>query len=795
MSRVEQHHSGFLLTRQWRDTPTGIELEYWLRTAEGPVQLLVPAQRAVFFLPRQHLSRAAELMRAFSGWQPGAVTLRDFSMREVVAVYFQSQRVMRQARDVLLAAGLDAFESDISPADRFLMERHIRGNLRCKGETSAQGLYARVASEQVAAAESGPPLKVISLDIETAMQGLQLYSVAIYAVDGDAVVTRVWMVSEQAVAGVDEVFADQRALLLALLQWLETYDPDIIVGWNVVNFDMWFLEQLCRHCGVAFTLGRARTKIHWRNLDDDGQRRAMLVPGRVVLDGIEVLKAATYQFESYALDVVASQVLGDGKLISGPDSGEKITQLFDTDKAALADYNLQDCKLVWDLFQQLNLLDFAVARTRMTGLPLDRIGGSVAAFDFRYLPLLHRAGFVAPNAHHLEKAQPSPGGFVMDSRPGLYDHVLVLDFKSLYPSIIRSFHIDPLGMVYGLEADLDQSQLVPGFNGAWFAKHRALLPSLIEELWALRDEARSTNDKALSQAIKILMNSFYGVLGARGCRFFDPRLASSITRRGHQIIQQTAAEIERMGWQVIYGDTDSVFVWLESVDSDAAAMAVGEQLQQQLNHWWGQRLQQEYGVDSALELEFETHFQRFLMPRVRGSDAGSKKRYAGVVVDAAGERQLVFKGLETVRSDWTPLAREFQAELYRRIFFELPYRDYIVDTVRQVLAGQLDDKLVYRKRLRRRLQDYQRNIPPHVQAARKAVAQLQAKVQRGDWVEYIMTVNGPEPAALRGSAIGLSPIDYQSYIDRQLAPVADGILSFLGESLQGLTDQQIALSF
>ncbi len=98
--------------------------------------------------------------------------------------------------------------------------------------------------------------------------------------------------------------------------------------------------------------------------------------------------------------------------------------------------------------------------------------------------------------------------------------------------------------------------------------------------------------------------------------------------------------------------------------------------------------QQVYGLESALELEFETHYQRFLMPTIRGSETGSKKRYAGLVKDADGEH-IVYKGLETVRTDWTQLAQEFQQELYQRVFHRQPYQDYVRDYVAQHAGGRI----------------------------------------------------------------------------------------------------------
>ncbi len=142
---------------------------------------------------------------------------------------------------------------------------------------------------------------------------------------------------------------------------------------------------------------------------------------------------------------------------------------------------------------------------------------------------MHRLGYVAPNLGDVPP-QASPGGYVMDSRPGLYDSVLVLDYKSLYPSIIRTFLIDPVGLVEGL-AQPDDQHSIEGFLGARFSRDKHCLPGIVSQIWHGRDEAKRQHNKPLSQALKIIMNAFYGVLGTSACRFFDPRLASSITMR------------------------------------------------------------------------------------------------------------------------------------------------------------------------------------------------------------------------------------------------------------------------
>ncbi|MDZ7925336.1 MAG: DNA polymerase domain-containing protein [Marinagarivorans sp.] len=287
----------------------------------------------------------------------------------------------------------------------------------------------------------------------------------------------------------------------------------------------------------------------------------------------------------------------------------------------------------------------------------------------------------------------------------------------------------------------------------------------------------------------MIMNSFYGVLGSTGCRFFDPRVCSSITLRGHQILQQTQHWIEAQGHQVIYGDTDSVFVWVGNERSEQQALDIGKKLAVILNHNWQQKLQADYGIVSALEIEFETHYLKFLMPTIRNSTQGSKKRYAGLI-NKKGEQKIIFKGLENVRTDWTELAKHFQKTLYTMVFNGDAVEAYIQKTTLEVLNGQRDHELIYAKRLRQHLELYQKNVPPHVQAARKLPPQQQPK--RGETVSYLLTVNGPEPIT-DDNPKPASAIAYDEYIERQLKPVADSVLQFIGLNFDEITSSQLNL--
>lgn len=781
----ERTTKGLVLTRQWTDTGNGQHLIFWLATDEGPLRLEYANQESVFFLARSDLKRATKLLDPKINWRHAAVALKCFGQQDELAVacYFRNQRDLGFARTTLSQNGITAFEADIRPTDRFLMERFIKGTVEVAGE-QIEGPGAPCMFEpRLRAADYQPTLSVVSLDIETSVSKGHIISIAVQSAS-DRQVFMLADPGESSAISWLEFVPDEKTLIERFLDWFSQLDPDVIIGWSVVAFDLRYIAERCDHLGVLFSLGRDGLPVSWREATRGQQRLFAMVPGRVVLDGIELLRTATYSFESFSLENVSRELLGRGKLIHDVDArASEIEVLHAQDKDALARYNLEDCALVLDIFQHTNLTEFAVSRSCLTGLEMDRPGGSVAAFDFLYLPKLHRAGYVAPVVDENNIVH-SPGGYVLDSLPGLYKHVIVLDFKSLYPSIIRSFHVDPLAMI------APDEERIEGFLEASFSKNHCILPRIIEGLWQARDEAKQAQDAAGSQAIKIIMNSFYGVLGTPGCRFFDPRLASSITLRGHQILQKTRDLIEAQGYPVIYGDTDSVFVLMDRPSLDVAA--AGSELAAYLNQWWQDELRETYGAHSHLEIEFETHFQRFFMPTVRGSVVGSKKRYAGLVYEE-GEPRLIFKGLESVRSDWSPLAREFQQELFRRVFFDEPVEDYIADTVRQVLDAELDHKLTLRRRLRRKLDDYVKNVPPHVRAARLADARriekgLEPAYRHGGWIEYRMTINGPEPTAFSESIV-----DYDFYIERQLAPIADAVLVFRQTTLAELIDRQLGL--
>ncbi|MEB0043265.1 DNA polymerase II [Pseudomonas sp. MH10] len=781
---------GFVLTRHWRDSALGTEVEFWLATDNGPRHIRLPHQPSVAFIPVEQQERAKSLLRSERNVELRPLDLCDFRHRPVLGLYCQQHRQLMNVDKQLRAFGVDVYEADVRPPERYMMERFITAPVTFSGKPGANGLL--LDAQMKPAPEYRPSLKLVSLDIETTAQG-ELYSIALEGCGQ----RQVYMLGPP--NGVeDEVdflfeYCDSRAQLLEKLnEWLVRHDPDAIIGWNLVQFDLRVLHEHAQRLNVPLRLGRGGEEMGWRQHGTRNNHYFASAAGRLIIDGIEALRSATWSFPSFSLENVAQSLLGEGKAINNAyQKMDEINRMFAEDKPALARYNLKDCELVTRIFAKTELLTFLLERASVTGLPADSSGGSVAAFSNLYMPLMHRQGFVAPNLGE-RPPEASPGGFVMDSKPGLYESVLVLDYKSLYPSIIRTFLIDPVGLVEGIRQPGD-AESVPGFRGARFSRTRHCLPAIISRVSEGREVAKRERNAPLSQALKIIMNAFYGVLGSSGCRFFDPRLASSITLRGHEIMRKTRELIEAEGHAVIYGDTDSTFVWLRRTHTEEDAARIGRALVLHVNQWWRGYLQQTFGLDSVLELQLETHFRRFLMPTLRGAEEGSKKRYAGLVTRADGRDEMVYKGLETVRTDWSPLAQQFQQELYERIFNRQPYQDYVRDYVRKTLKGELDDLLIYRKRLRRKLDDYQRNVPPHVRAARIAdeYNDQQGRPQQyqsGGWISYVMTTAGPEPLETQAA-----PIDYDHYVTRQLQPVADAILPFVNDDFSTLVGGQMGL--
>ena len=717
-------------------------------------------QRPHFYIRERDANTAADL-RARGAQSADRVT---FAGEPACRIEVESPSDVPALRDRLHANGIDTFEADVRFALRYLIERCIKGGCEIAGPVQpGKGIDWVFDNPNLSPAHVRIDPKVLSFDIETDAKGERLLAISLFATGIDEV-----LIVDGSGRPMPERATrceNEYAALDAFCDRIRTFDPDVITGWNTIDFDLTALQRIALRLNHPFQLGRDAGALRIRKAEGyfgSGQANA---PGRLALDGIDLLRGAFIRMDDYSLDAVAREVLGEGKAVSG-DVRDRIGEIMHNyrhDLPAFALYARTDARLAFQIVDKLNLIPLAFARSELTGMTPDRVAASIASFDFLYLSELEHRRIVAPTVRsddsRVHVAQ--QGGHVLEPITGLHPNVWVFDFKSLYPSIIRTFNIDPLSYV---EDGSSTEDLIQTPGGA-FRRELAILPRMLDELFPRREAAKKAGDDVAANAIKILMNSFYGVLGTPACRFYNPALANSITGTGRELLLWSKQWFETKGFTVLYGDTDSLFV--SSGMSDAQdALENGRGLAATLNSELGSYIENRWRVASRLELKFEKLYVKLFLPTARHSTRGASKRYAGL---PHGSDTVHFVGMEVVRRDWTALAKQVQRELYLRLFNDEPVDLYLFDVVKQVRSGKLDEALVYRKNLRKGAEDYTATTPPHVVAARKSTQAT------GRLISYVMTAAGPEPIDNVQH-----PLDREHYVLKQIKPVAEPVLATLG---------------
>ena len=767
---------GFVLTPTYRIVAGRPEVHLHAVLESGEPALVVDDRFRPYFFVRA--ADADGLRRVAPDARVTPTELVTFAEEPVVRVEVGLPGDVPPLRMRLGEAGVACYEADVRFAYRYLIDRGIRGAFAVNGAFERRPGVGRVyRNPDLEPARFAPRLRVLSFDLETSPDAQRLYSVAVTGAGGD----RVFLVdpghraaasatSEPAAWPELEIVPDERACLTRLLEHVRRADPDVLTGWNLGDFDVPVLLRCAHRLSLRLALGRTEDEAEVRR--DPGFTRdpRVILAGRQVLDGLALLRSAFVKLDDYRLETAAQAILGEGKLFGPEHRGAEIEAAYREDPARLAAYNLHDARLVLEILARTGLVELTVRRSLLTGMPLDRVGAQIAAVDFLYLGALRARGRVAPSVGAGAGADGAPiaGGLVLDSAPGLYRNILVFDFKSLYPSLIRTFNIDPLTYVSpDRAAGAAPEPPIRTPSGALFRRDEpGILPALVERLWSERARAREAGDAVGAQATKILMNSLFGVLGASASRLFSPAVANAITTAGQHVIRLAAAAVAARGYRIIYGDTDSLFVDSGELDP-ARAATVAEMLRETIGQDVAAAVGREFDCRSYLELELEKVYARFFMPEVRGGAAGSKKRYAGLLEGpAGGDLELV--GLEAVRRDWSQVARRFQRELLTRVFRDEPVADFVRAFVADLRAGRHDDELAYRKAIRKPLAAYTKTTPPHVKAARKQAEPA------GRIVAYVVTRSGPE-------AVGetTAPPDYEHYVAHQLRPIADQVLRFV----------------
>lgn len=736
------------------------------------IKVIYPHFKPYFFIPLNNEQQGQHLDR--EAWT-------NFQGEKVIKIDFTSSQAWREASKNYSKT----YEADVAPVERFLMDYQIFGAMNVLGHTLVQNPEETViVADEVKPILQESEFSLLSFDIETSKKNEVISLAYVYEFAGKRV-EQVYLLKNPSLKSHSYDFENdlftwvksEKELIENFIADMIQLNPDFVLGWNVVGFDLNFLQKKCEKLNIKFNIGRNGKELRlFEGLK--GEMRARLF-GRVILDGPRILKMNFYNYESYKLNNVAKIVLGEAKDIDEDDVDDKwgeIERRYRENPAQLAVYNLKDAILVLDIFKKLSLIELMKKRVQISGLLFDRIGGSTAAFDHYYLPYIHQQRLVAPNVIDIEGNVGAQGGFVLEPVVGVHDNVIVLDFKSLYPTVISTFKIDPISRL--------KKQIAPKLTpaGITFSSTEYFLPKLIDDLLEARSQAKKAKDNNLSQSIKILMNSFYGVMGSFGCRFYHEELPSAITGSGQWVLKTTIQFIEEKKLKVLYGDTDSIFVQVPQLNVDGIKKLVIE-----INQFLTTKIKNDYQQESKLEIQFDKMFKRLFLSPVRGGVSGAKKKYAGLLWnEKKQEESLLITGMEFVRSDWSLIARRFQYELLDRFLHQQDLEEYIKSFVADLKAGKFHHELAMKKRLSKDSDEYLKMTPPHVHAARLLEKERGIKVFQ---VEFVMTKRGAIPIQLPHE-----DVDYEYYLEKQLKPLADGVLIFLGKKFDDfIQGEQLSL--
>ncbi|XP_037135270.1 DNA polymerase alpha catalytic subunit [Syngnathus acus] len=622
-----------------------------------------------------------------------------------------------------------------------------------------------------------------------------------------------------------EIATTERTLLGFFLAKMHKIDPDVLVGHDIFGFDLEVLLQRINYCKVPHwsKIGRLRRA----NMPKLGGRNAFAEKnatcGRLVCD-TEISAKELIRCKSYHLTELTAQVL---KMERATIPQENIRNLYSESPHLLylLELTWTDAKLILQLMCELNVLPLALQITNIAGNIMSRtlMGGRSERNEYLLLHAFHDKNYIVPDKPYFRKMQTNEGeedvdtgkgkqkkkaayagGLVLDPKVGFYDKfVLLLDFNSLYPSIIQEFNIcfttvQREAYSKKKKAQDDEAEEIPEIPDCNL--EMGILPKEIRKLVERRKHVKQLMkapdinlDLYLQydirqKALKLTANSMYGCLGFSYSRFYAKPLAALVTLKGREILMHTKDLVQKMNLEVIYGDTDSIMINTNSQCMEEV-MKLGNKVKAEVNKLY-----------KLLEIDIDGVFKSLLLLK--------KKKYAALVVEQHGDGRYSvkqeLKGLDIVRRDWCDLAKECGNYVIGQILSDQS-RDIIVENIQKHLV-EMGEKVAngdiplqqyeINKALTKDPQDYpDKKSLPHVHVALWINSQGGRRVKAGDTVSYIICKDGSTLAASqRAYALeqlqkqdGLS-LDTQYYLANQIHPVVSRIC----EPIEGIDGVLIA---
>jgi DNA polymerase I len=530
---------------------------------------------------------------------------------------------------------------DIPFVHRFLYDHHLGLTVAFEAEDEPEEIRSRYSVSTVVrvvttdghdirpAEPFRPSLRVLSFDIENAIRQRTIFTICGVA-EGGGRERKTFRLGGE----------NERGILEDFVRTVIDDDPDVITGYNIGGYDFPLLVERAQATGLG-TLALGRERSGPREMGE----RLWKVTGRAVADAWWSVRR-DLRPKQETLQFVARTLLGDSKLAV---DRRNIEEEWARDPVRVMEYCEHDADLALRILQRLRSTEKAADLATVARLPLEEgMNGRTSLFiDAMLIPRADSRGVGVPMSHYGGRDAPIEGGYVHAIRPGMYRWVVVLDFKSMYPSIIISRNL--------CFTTLSPEGTTVAPSGARFlapSVRRGLIPEILAELLADRDRFRRegraapTKDLAdyydgLQNAVKVLMNSFYGVLASSFYRFTNKDIGAAITAFAREAITSIIRDLEADGHEVVYSDTDSVFV-RSPVASLEGAREFGETVAKRFTH-------------EGVTFEFQSVYEAFF-------SHGVKKRYVGRTVWPREE--LVVRGYETRRTD----AFDYQSEALLEVF-------------------------------------------------------------------------------------------------------------------------------
>lgn len=524
-------------------------------------------------------------------------------------------------------------------------------------------------------------------------------------------------------------FGSEKEMLKGFADYIGGSDPDILSGWNFLEFDMPYLRRRMEYLGMQVT-GLSRL---------EGQTERNTLRGRALFDLLSAYKKMhSTQKESYRLDSIAEEELGDTKVrYRGT-----ISDLWRKDPVTLLEYNFKDVQLCVGINQKNLIIEFYREIARYVGCPLDRTLNSSNIIDIFVLRKAH-GRYVLPSKGFAQ-ADEFEGATVFEPSRGVRENVVVLDLKSLYPMAMMTINASP--------ETKDPEGELRAPNGIRFQKEPdGLTRSIISELLRERDQKKRERDShpfgsdeyilydMQQNVLKVIMNTYYGVSGYSRFRLYDREIGSAITSVGRAIIEHTRRVIEEMGYSVIYGDTDSCMIKLppgpleETVD-------IARTIERAVNESYAEFARKELNAETHhFSIKFEKVYRRFFQ-------AGKKKRYAGHLVWKEGSvvDQVDVVGFEIRRSDYPAITKTVQKRVMEMILKGEGYdsvKAYLGNVILDYRAGRFSlDEIGIPGGIGKHLDDYQTD-DAHVRGAKYANEHLGAEFVKGSKPKRIYIKN------------------------------------------------------